>query len=79
MGLSWQHILLLMIVALLLFGGRGKISGLMGDVASGIKAFKKGMSEDDTDKPETAKAETVKPIEHQSTQAAPQPETHKAS
>ena len=77
MGLSWQHILLLMVVALLLFGGRGKISGLMGDVASGIKAFKKGMSEDDTEKSETAKAET-KPIEHQSPQAAAQPETHKA-
>jgi len=78
MGLSWQHILLLMIVALLLFGGRGKISGLMGDVASGIKAFKKGMSEDDTEKSETAKAETAKPIEHQAPQAAAQPETHKA-
>lgn len=46
MGLSAQHILLLMIVALLLFG-RGKISELMGDVAKGIKSFKKGMAEDD--------------------------------
>ena len=44
--LSSQHILLLMIVALLLFG-RGKISELMGDVAKGIKSFKKGMAEDD--------------------------------
>ncbi|HEY1545547.1 MAG TPA: twin-arginine translocase TatA/TatE family subunit [Xanthobacteraceae bacterium] len=77
MGLSWQHILLLMIVALLLFGGRGKISGLMGDVASGIKAFKKGMSEDDTEKSEVAKADTSKTIEHHAPQAAPQPETHK--
>ena len=46
MGLSAQHILLLLIIALLLFG-RGKISELMGDVAKGIKSFKKGMSEDD--------------------------------
>ncbi len=46
MGLSAQHILLLMIVALLLFG-RGKISELMGDVAKGIKSFKKGMAEDE--------------------------------
>jgi sec-independent protein translocase protein TatA len=67
-----------MIVALLLFGGRGKISGLMGDVASGIKAFKKGMSEDDSEKSETAKADAAKPIEHQAAQATPQPETHKA-
>ena len=47
MGLSAQHILLLLIIALLLFG-RGKISELMGDVAQGIKAFKKGMADDDT-------------------------------
>lgn len=46
MGLSAQHILLLLIVALLLFG-RGKISELMGDVAKGIKSFKKGMADDD--------------------------------
>ena len=67
MGLSWQHILLLMIVALLLFGGRGKISGLMGDVASGIKAFKKGMSEDDKAEAEPAKPDPMKTIDHQTT------------
>jgi sec-independent protein translocase protein TatA len=48
MGLSAQHILLLLIIALLLFG-RGKISELMGDVAKGIKSFKKGMADDDDD------------------------------
>lgn len=46
MGLSAQHILLLLIIALLLFG-RGKISELMGDVAKGIKSFKKGLSEEE--------------------------------
>jgi sec-independent protein translocase protein TatA len=46
MGFSAQHILLLLIIALLLFG-RGKISELMGDVAKGIKSFKKGMAEED--------------------------------
>ncbi len=46
MGFSAQHILLFLIIALLLFG-RGKISELMGDVAKGIKSFKKGMAEDD--------------------------------
>ena len=46
MGLSAQHILLLLVIALLLFG-RGKISELMGDVAKGIKSFKKGMADDD--------------------------------
>jgi sec-independent protein translocase protein TatA len=34
-------------VAVLLFGGRGKISGLMGDFAKGIKAFKSGMKDED--------------------------------
>ncbi len=46
MGLSGQHILLLLVIALLLFG-RGKISELMGDVAKGIKSFKKGMADDE--------------------------------
>ena len=39
------HWLLLIAVILLLFGGRGKISDLMGDFAKGIKSFKKGMSD----------------------------------
>ena len=46
MGLSWWHIVLVLLVFVLLFG-TGKISGLMGDVAKGIKSFKKGMAEDD--------------------------------
>ena len=74
---SWIHWLLVILAVLLLFGGRGKISELMGDFASGIKAFKKGMSEDETAKVEPPKQDAGKPIDHQSTQAA-QPETHKA-
>ena len=50
-------------VVLLLFG-RGKISELMGDMAQGIKAFKKGMSDDEA-KPEPAKTEPPKTIDHQ--------------
>jgi sec-independent protein translocase protein TatA len=47
MGLSsWGHWLLLGLVVLLLFG-KGRFSDMMGDVAKGIKSFKKGMSEDD--------------------------------
>ena len=45
-SLSIWHWLLVILVVVLLFG-RGKISDLMGDVAKGIKSFKKGMSEDD--------------------------------
>lgn len=47
MGLSsWGHWLLLGLIVLLLFG-KGRFSDMMGDVAKGIKSFKKGMSEDD--------------------------------
>ena len=45
---SVWHWLIVIVVVMLMFGGRGKISGLMGDFAQGIKAFKKGMAEDDT-------------------------------
>ena len=56
-SLSIWHWILVIAVVLLLFG-RGKISDLMGDVAQGIKAFKKGMQDDDkvADKPEPVKS-----------------------
>ena len=43
---SIWHWLVVLLVVMLLFGG-GKVSGLMGDVAKGIKSFKKNMAEDD--------------------------------
>ncbi len=46
----WQ-IAVVIVLVILLFG-RGKISSLMGDVAKGIKSFKKGMSSDATDESE---------------------------
>lgn len=56
MGLSAWHLLILALVALLVFGGSGRISSIMGDVAKGIKSFKKGLSEDEEDeKPEQPK------------------------
>jgi sec-independent protein translocase protein TatA len=42
----WQWVIVLVIV-LVLFGGRGKISQLMGDFGKGLKSFKKGMNEDE--------------------------------
>tara|TARA_B100000965_G_scaffold395594_1_gene409327 strand:- start:33 stop:236 length:204 start_codon:yes stop_codon:yes gene_type:complete len=47
----WQ-IAIVVILVVLLFG-RGKISSLMGDVAKGIKSFKKGMASDVTEEPDT--------------------------
>lgn len=55
----WQ-LLIIAVIVILLFG-RGKISDLMGDVAKGIKSFKKGMSDDD--------AEDSKTVEHRSDEA----------
>ncbi len=60
---SLWHWIVVAVIVLLLFGGRGKISSLMGDFAQGIKAFKKGMSEDEA-KTEEAKSEPIKTIDH---------------
>jgi sec-independent protein translocase protein TatA len=61
-GLSWIHWLILIAVVLLLFGGRGKISSVMGDFAQGINAFKKGLKNDKDE--EVAKTSTErKPTE----------------
>ena len=61
-SMSIWHWIIVLAVGLLLFGGRGKISELMGDFAKGIKSFKKGMAEDD--KPAEKPAEPVKTIDH---------------
>ncbi len=61
-SLSIWHWIVVIAVVLLLFG-RGKISDLMGDVAQGIKAFKKGMQDDDKTTPATP-PEPVKSIDH---------------
>jgi sec-independent protein translocase protein TatA len=62
-SMSIWHWIVVIGVVLLLFG-RGKISDLMGDVAQGIKAFKKGMADDD--KP-AEKSEPVKTIDNTAT------------
>jgi sec-independent protein translocase protein TatA len=54
-SLSPIHWLILGVIALLLFGGKGKITGIMGDTAKGIKAFREGLKDDE--KTAEAKAE----------------------
>jgi sec-independent protein translocase protein TatA len=65
-GLSIWHWLIVGAVFLLLFGGKGKISDIMGDVAKGIKSFKKGMAEDE-EKPEPQKVSEagIRSLDHQ--------------
>lgn len=62
-SLSIWHWLIVGAVVLLVFGGRNKISDMMGDVARGIKAFKKGMADDET--ADSAKSDAPKTIDHQ--------------
>ena len=47
-ALSIWHWIIVLIVVLVLFGGKGKISALMGDLGKGLKSFKKGLKDDET-------------------------------
>ena len=53
-GLSIWHLVLVAVVVLVLFGGKGKLSDIMGDFAKGIKSFKKGLSDEDEAKARAA-------------------------
>ena len=53
-GLSPWHIIILALLVLLVFGGRGKLSGLMGDAAKGIRAFRDGLKGDEPAAPPAA-------------------------
>ena len=53
----WQILIVVLLVVLLF--GRGKISALMGDMAQGIKAFKKGMADDEPQKVSSEQQEPV--------------------
>jgi sec-independent protein translocase protein TatA len=77
-GFSLPHLLLLGAVVLILFGGKGKISDIMGDVAKGIKSFKKGLSDDDTPAAAPTPTEPPRTIEHQApTAIEPSRDQHK--
>jgi len=59
MGISFWQIAIVVVLVVLLFG-RGKISSLMGDLAKGIKSFKKGMSTDDSNQTKIQPSEEEK-------------------
>jgi sec-independent protein translocase protein TatA len=69
------HWLVVLAVVLLLFGGRGKISSLMGDFGKGLSAFKKGVGAQPDEVPPTTTAgqpgDTAKPISGTSTTSQP--------
>jgi sec-independent protein translocase protein TatA len=68
-SLSIWHWLIVLAVGLLLFGGKNKVSSLMGDFAKGIKAFKAGMKEEDEAEASTPPAQVPPPAA--ATTAAP--------
>lgn len=68
---SIWHWLIVLVVVLVLFGGRGKISQLMGDFGKGLKSFKRNMKdEDNVDQPEA-----VEPPKALKSESSPAPET----
>ena len=62
-SMSIIHWIILGAVLLLFFGGKNKISDVMGDVAKGIKSFKKGLSEDDEPKTPARPIEPVRTMD----------------
>ncbi len=50
-NIGWTGIIIIAVLVVILFG-KGKISSIMGDLAKGIKSFKKGMSDENTSKDE---------------------------
>ena len=55
-SMSWIHWVIVLGVIALLFGGRGKLSGIMGDAAKGIRAFKDGLKDDSNSESADSKA-----------------------
>ncbi|MEQ1610246.1 MAG: twin-arginine translocase TatA/TatE family subunit [Hyphomonadaceae bacterium] len=53
------EIIIILAILLLVFGGRGKISAMMGDMAKGIKSFRKGLKEGEVDTSQTTSGALV--------------------
>jgi sec-independent protein translocase protein TatA len=68
-GLSIWHLIFAAVVILLLFGGRGKISGIMGDTAKGIRAFREGLKGEEEAHEE--EAPPAKPLPKTAAKTAP--------
>jgi sec-independent protein translocase protein TatA len=69
---SIWHWMIVLAVVLLLFGGRGKVSQLMGDFGKGLQAFKKGVGgQDETPTASGQPGDSAKPISAQATTSSP--------
>ena len=77
-SMSLWHWIIVLAVVLLLFGGRGKVSQLMGDFGKGLNAFKKGVGakDEETAQPAGQPGDTAKPISAQTTTTPPGGQVH---
>lgn len=69
--MSITHWLVVGVLVLLMFGGRGKISDIMGDMAKGIKSFKKGLTEEDDVAEGMSQHRPAQTIDHRADPQAP--------
>ena len=69
---SIWHWLVVLVVVLVLFGGGGKISRLMGDFGKGLKSFKKNIKEEETAEDEGEKPKAINSEAAESVEAAPE-------
>jgi len=76
--MSLWHWIIVLAVVLLLFGGRGKVSQLMGDFGKGLNAFKKGVGAQDDQPTQTAgqPGDAAKPITAQTSTSTPGGQVH---
>ena len=70
MAPSWFKLVLVVVLIFVLFGGRGKISELMGDFAKGIKSFKRALSDDPEEESTAAKGIDNRSADRVETRAA---------
>lgn len=75
MALGWQQLLIVLVLVLVLFGGRGRISSLMGDMAQGIKSFRTGLKDDGDDAPEAARLQATEAPKAEAVVVEPADET----
>ena len=76
---SIWHWLIVLAVVLVLFGGKGKISSLMGDFGKGLKSFKKGMKEDDADEAAADEPKVINDTAERSNAAAAETDKTKSA
>ena len=62
-SLSPWHLIIVAVLLVVVFGGQGRLSGIMGDAAKGIKAFRDGMKDDHETTPPAQATPTLPPVQ----------------